>query len=135
MTPTEPLRQTVIYNEKVDLYIPEKQGYIFKYWEYNGQEFTIDNWNITNDIELTAVWEEEKTSSSVVLETFGGTLDKEVEIKENGDIILPSPKLDNYKFKYWCSDKQLTNKITSLNISNYNGEILYAYYECDFDNL
>ena len=121
------------YGSTIQEFIPSIEGYRFVRWEYNGEEFTLDNYDITNDIELVAVLEKETTP--VVLETFGGTLDKEVSIDNNGNIILPTPTLNNYNFKYWCSDKNLKNKVGNLNINDYNGETLYAYYEYNSDNI
>ena len=125
--------QTVKYDEEVTLYVPNKKGYIFKYWEYNNEQFTIDKWNILANIELNAVWEKEVIN--VTLETFGGKLDSNVVIEENGNIILPTASKEGYTFKYWCSDKNLKNKVESLTIDNYNKETLYAYYEYNSDNL
>ena len=42
---------------------PTKEGYTFLYWELDGEEYDFTT-KVTSDITLTAIWEENKTSSN-----------------------------------------------------------------------
>lgn len=68
-------------------------------------------------------------------DTFGGIIEEEPFVKVNGEVILPTPKLSEYVFKYWCTDRLLTNKVTTIQIDECQGQTLYAYYEYDSEDL
>lgn len=129
----EEVSQTVKYNEEFTLYTPSKEEHKFMYWEYNGEVFNEGIWNYLTDITLTAVWK--KITIDLNLESFGGEVDNIATIDDNDEIILPTPILANYTFKYWCSDRSLSTKIDYLMIDDYDGETLYAYYEYQSDLL
>lgn len=117
----------------INFVIPTKDNYNFIGWETNG--YTVNNGDIYKEEYGTlfnAVWEQVKYN--INLETFGGIVDNYAFV-ENGNIKLPVPLLEGYIFKYWCYDKELTQKVESISLSDYNGETLYAYYEYDSELL
>ena len=127
--------QEVTYQESFELFIPVKEGYKFLYWEYKGNEFVEGTWELLTDITLVAVFEKEIVNVILNLETFGGIVDNNSTVDSNGNIILPTPDKEEYKFMYWCKDILLTEKVDSISLSEYNNEKLYAYYEYDSENL
>lgn len=56
----------VLENNQVDYYIPEKDGYTFKYWAYKNKEFDF-TLRITKDLTLSAVYEKEYTITEVII--------------------------------------------------------------------
>ena len=126
----EDVTTSFIEGEIVLLPTPTKEGYKFLGWYEN--EILVEN--ITSkDYILVAKWEENKILLN--LETFGGTVDNKATYDDYGNIIIPTPILEGYKFKYWCFDSLLETKVESLSINNYNGEKLYAFYELDNEKL
>lgn len=119
-----------VEGEKITLPEPTKEGYKFLGWY---EEEVLINEISNKDYNLIAKWEE--NTIELNLETFGGVVNNKVRFDESGIIDLPIPILDGYKFKHWCLDSKLTEKIDVLFKNNYNGEKLYAVYELDNDNL
>lgn len=122
------------YNQEIKEFIPEIEGYNFLGWYLNDELFTEDKYIYDYNITLVAKLEEIK-KTEINLETFGGKLNNDIIIDENGNITLPSPEKEGYTFKYWCNDKLLKNEINNLTEDSYNGETLYAYYELNDENL
>lgn len=120
-------------NDKINLLTLTKTGFIFKGWEYNGEIFNDQIWKYLENITLTPIWESNQITLN--LETFNGLVDSNTTFNENGEILLPTPIKEGYKFKYWTKDIYFKNIVTSLNNSEYQNEILYAYYELDNDYL
>ena len=79
--------------------------------------------------------DDQTTEVNLQFDTLGGLLDGEPTIGVNEGVILPSCSLSGYTFKYWCSDKTLTNKVDSISSEECVGQTLYAYYEYDSNNL
>lgn len=119
-----------IEGEIISLPVPTRDGYKFLGWY---EEDVLVNSLYNKDYNLVAKWEE--NTIELNLDCFGGVVDCKASFDINGVINLPIPILEGYKFKYWCSDSKLTNKIDILLKENYNGEKLYAVYELDNDNL
>lgn len=85
--------------------VPEKDGYLFKYWELNGSKFDFQT-PITKNIVLTAKWEEynedEGTIYTVVFDSNGGSNIGTQKVKENERALVPSvPYKNGYKFAGW----------------------------------
>jgi len=127
------IEQKVKYDEEYLLKYGIKEGYEFLYWTYKGEKFESGVWNLLENVTLTPVYKQSYIELN--LETFGGTVDNKAKIDENGNLILPIPILENYKFLYWCNDEHLTTKVENINKDEYHNETLYAYYEYDSDNL
>lgn len=122
------------YNQEIKEFIPEIEGYNFLGWYLNDKLFTADKYIFDHNITLVAKLEEIK-KTEINLETFGGKLNNDIIIDENGNITLPLPEKEGYTFKYWCNDVTLKNEINNLTEDSYNGETLYAYYELNDENL
>ena len=126
------ISQDVTYGQSFELLHPKKEGFTFVGWLYNDNMFSENTWTYLHDINLIAVWQENKIELN--LEVFGGKVENVVNIID-GTIELPIPMLDGYTFKYWCYDEYLTLKVDTISANEYNDERLYAYYELDTENL
>ena len=79
---------------------PQKEGFVFKYWEYNGEEYNFLNPVETNII-LKPFYEVEENVEIVVIsfDTKGGNKIEDIKIKKGETIEKPiSPKKTGYKF-------------------------------------
>lgn len=123
----------VKYLDNFSLYEPVKEGYEFLYWEYNGKKFEEGKFTYFEDITLKAVFK--LNDITINIETFGGKCNNLCEVDIDGNIVLPVPTFDGYKFMYWCTDMSLTNKVEGISANTYNNETLYAYYMLDDTNL
>ncbi len=77
----------------------------------------------------------EDVEVNINFNTLGGTINEDIIVKSDGEIVLPTPKLSGYIFKYWCTDRLLTNRVNNLMIDDCQGQTLYAYYEYDSEDL
>lgn len=125
--------EDVLYGQSFTLFVPSKENYKFLYWEYEGNVFNEGKWSYLSDITLKAVWQLSKVNLN--LDPLGGEVNSIGSVDDNGNIKLPIPILEQYTFRYWCFDKALKEKVDSLNVDNYQGEMLYAYYEYDSEKL
>ena len=110
---------------------PTKDGYIFKGWYHNEEEFNFDT-PVTENIEIKAKWEkeqekekpkEEKPTEQKYIVTFntnGGSNVIKQEVKKDSKVTKPSnPTKDGYIFINWLLDgkeynfdTKITNNIT-----------------------
>ena len=124
--------QSVKFNEQITLYVPTKEGYEFVGWLYNGELIDIDTYIYTHDIELIASFIQ--LTKELNLETFDGIC-LNYGLIVNGQITLPTPTKEGYKFMYWTTDPYFVNKVESVNAKTYNNELLYAYYILDTEQF
>lgn len=105
---------------------PIKEGYIFKGWYYNDEEFNFDT-SITEDIEIKARWEEEPKKETekeekptekkytVTFNSNGGSEVKKQEVKKGSKATKPSnPIKDSYVFINWTLDGKEYNFDTKI---------------------
>ena len=83
---------------------PEKEGYIFKYWSFNGVEYDF-NTNVTSNINLIAVYEKDETyvkTYTVTFNTDGGSKIDNQTLNEGEKISKPTnPEKECYIFSHW----------------------------------
>lgn len=124
-------------NTVVDLsqYTTTKSGYTFKGW-YSDASFTNKVTSITLDSNKTiyAKWEKNPTGNSngntggnsgvvkytLSFETNGGTSVEPVSKIKNTTVDLSkyTSRKDGYSFDGWYTDKELTNKVTEVKMTN-----------------
>lgn len=86
---------------------PEKEGYVFVYWELDGEEFVFEN-KITKNITLNAVWETKKYKVS--FDTAGGSNIADVEVNHNERVSKPNiPIKEGYAFDHWSFNEEPFN--------------------------
>lgn len=125
--------QNVEYGTSIDLPKPTKEGYNFKGWMINGVLHTEDKLVVKSNLTLLAEWEIIE-SISLNYELYGG----EIDIKPstvNSKIKLGTAKKDGYSFEGWYLDPYFVTKVTEIDSSTYNNEILYAHFEFIDDNF
>ena len=87
---------------------PTREGYDFVEWQYKGVKFNF-NTEITENITLKAIWEAKEFT--VTFNTDGGSAVSAQKVKYNGTANEPEdPTKDEYTFKGWFKEKELTNK-------------------------
>lgn len=92
----------VTYGEPYELDIPTKEGYIFLGWRYNGRFLNGEEWNIDENIVVTAVWDlETKTFEIeyVIVGAVGPNLQRTYTNKET--VVLRTPYKNGYRFIGW----------------------------------
>ena len=119
--------------EKITLTATPNSGYRFKEWQIvsgsvaiSGDTFTMPADNVT----VKAIFEKKSSVSSggggggttyytLTLETNGGSSMKAINAAYGKTIDLSCyiPTRDCYDFSGWCSDKDLTNKITEIRLN------------------
>ena len=101
---------------------PEKEGYTFEGWYYNGTKFNFTT-GITSDMTLIARWTEETAKKWVVtFDTAGGNHIEKLNVVDGEKIEeVPTPKKEGYKFLGWYYnekeydfDTKVTKDITLL---------------------
>ena len=134
------LTKYVKKNEKIEKPTePNKEGYIFKEWQLNGNTYDFDT-EIKKDIVLTAKWIKEEY---VTIDFNTNSNEDLASIKIiKGDIIkeLPTPNKEGYEFIGWYLDNKLYNldEIHSnikLNAEYKNDKINTTYKEGDMVNI
>jgi len=77
---------------------PEKKGYYFEYWTFNGSEYDF-NTRVTSDFTLKAKWTE---SYTIAFDSGEGTPVASQNIRKNGKVVKPeNPYRDGYYFECW----------------------------------
>ena len=125
--------QQVLYEGKVtEPSPPTKEGYKFLYWEYQSynKEFYFDNYYITSNTTLVAVWKNTTYTISFDTGEGGSTVDDQI-LKEGNYVITtpPNPVKENMVFNGWIYNSSTTRSIyTRLeDIKDIPGDItLYA---------
>ena len=90
---------------------PTKEGFVFKYWELNGKEFSFNNL-VQNNIVLNAVYEIEDGVETVTVffDTSGAVTKDPITIKKGTLLEKPvDPILSGYKFIGWYKDYEEFN--------------------------
>ncbi len=102
---------------------PYKEGYTFKYWEYNGKEFDI-NEEIDGSIKITAVYEKDETTISPTPTAKPGnpvvtpkpntpTLTPTPTVKPSNPVVTPKPNTPTITPK---PNSNQTVEVTSISI-------------------
>ena len=123
--------QQVTKGENVNLIIPERRGYEFSGWYYNGTKITDGVWQYDGDITLTARWK--VINYSVTYNTDGGTMPdsymKTFTVESNLPYTLPVPIKQGYNFAGWYETVDFSGEpiieIPENSLRNYT---LYAKY-------
>lgn len=87
---------------------PQKEGFVFKYWEYNGEEYNFSN-PVETNIVLKPFYEVEENVEIVVIsfDIKGGNKIEDIKIKKGETIEKPIlPKKAGYKFIGWYIDNK-----------------------------
>ncbi|MCQ2796264.1 MAG: InlB B-repeat-containing protein [Bacilli bacterium] len=114
--------------------IPEKLGYTFEQWQYNGAEFKFDITPITCDITIKATYTKnpEPVKTHTVTFVVNGGLPlvaPQDNIADGGYAIEPTgdkaPKKAGYTLQGWYTDEGLTEKF-EFSTQIYKDYILYA---------
>jgi len=91
---------------------PQKEGYIFIEWRYNGEKFNF-NTTIDKNIALEAVWqklEEDKEMIKISFNTDGGSTISNQVIEKGKTIEKPEdPTKEGYTFKHWSYNEEEFN--------------------------
>ena len=79
---------------------PTREGYTFRGWTLDGQDYLFDTSEVYSDFTLTAVWE--INSYKVTFDSKGGSDIKEQTVEYNTCAIEPAdPTMEGYDFLYW----------------------------------
>jgi len=94
---------------------PEKDGYTFEGWYYNGVLFDFST-EITNDIKLEAKWSSTSTQKwTVSFDPNGGSTVSDVEVMDGNAIAAePKPTRTGYTFLGWYLDDKLFDFDTTI---------------------
>lgn len=76
--------QKVTYNEDTTLVTPEKEGYFFVGWYYQGAAVVNGKWAIAGDVTLVAQWEDQRPTYKVTF--VQGDQSKEVVVKKGESV-------------------------------------------------
>ena len=110
---------------------PTKEGYIFRNWTLNNNDFTLDT-IINEDITLVAKWDLANYSIIFFDDNTKLDIDKTYNIEQ--EINLDDFNKPGYKFKGWYSNKDLTGDVvTKIEIGSYGDKILYGKWELNED--
>ena len=124
-------KQNILYNEEIELSIPNKDGYKFMGWYLDNELFTETSYLFDKNITLVAKWEKINVEQkvNVNLETFGGLADNNCTINSNDIIELPIPQKEGFSFIGWYYDVNYQFEVAELSYQNYHNELLYAKYK------
>ena len=79
---------------------PTREGYTFRGWTLDGQDYLFDTSEVYSDFTLTAVWE--INSYKVTFDSKGGSDIKEQTVEYNKCATAPAdPTKEGYDFLYW----------------------------------
>lgn len=112
---------------------PQKAGFSFKYWEYNGEEYDFSKPVVSNTI-LKPLYEVEDNIDVVIISfnTKGGNKIDNVEIKKGEKIEKPiSPFMQGYNFVGWY----INDKEFDFSNAIYQNINLEAKWEKKIDNI
>lgn len=119
----------ISYLDKIDDYIPEKDGFKFVCWMNENVEFLDKTFNLYSNLILVAKWKEKITSINLNLISLIGECNSTCEILDNGLVLLPTINVSGYAFKGWYLDTSFTNKVNNIVAEDYNDQPLYALLE------
>ena len=116
------------YNEKLDLPIPEKEGYNFLCWYETIDDIEVKVETISNkDYNLIAKWE--IMNYVITYDLDGGTCDNLItSFNHNEEITLPTPEKEGYNFLSWYEtiddvEVKVESKIPGTILYTTNGEM------------
>lgn len=123
--------QQVVKGESVNLITPERAGYIFSGWYYNGSKIESGVWEYDCDVTLTARWE--AINYSITYHTDGGTLpDNYLEtftVLSDLPYTLPIPIKQGFNFVGWYETADFSGEpITEIPKDSLRNYTLYAKY-------
>ena len=123
--------QQVVKDETVNLITPERAGYIFSGWYYNGSKIESGVWEYDCDVTLTARWE--AINYSITYHTDGGTLlDNYLEtftVLSDLPYTLPIPIKQGFNFVGWYETADFSGEpITEIPKDSLRNYTLYAKY-------
>lgn len=124
--PYNPTSFTIDLN-KIDLYAPNRYGYNFTGWTYNGKTVTEIDPSWADNITLVANWSVQ--TYSIVYELNGGTNNSSNPTSytvESDTIILHNAARDNYTFAGWYTTSNFSHELTEINKGTYGNLVLYA---------
>ena len=87
--------QTVVYDSAVTLAVPQREGYIFVAWTYEGKAVNTEKWDIPNDVTLVAEWKEIVVVKYTVSFVQNGYDTVTIEVKEGESLAsadIPKPQ-------------------------------------------
>lgn len=87
---------------------PEKEGFIFKEWQLNGESYNFDN-EVEDNIVLTAKWLKEEYITVKFNTNSSEELEDKTIIKGESVKDLPNSIKDGYEFVGWSLDGKLYN--------------------------
>ena len=123
--------QQVVKGETVNLITPERAGYIFSGWYYNGSKIESGVWEYDCDVTLTARWE--AINYSITYHIDGGTLlDNYLEtftVLSDLPYTLPIPIKQGFNFVGWYETADFSGEpITEIPKDSLRNYTLYAKY-------
>ena len=123
--------QQVVKGETVNLITPERAGYIFSGWYYNGGKIESGVWEYDCDVTLTARWE--PINYSITYHTDGGTLpdnySETYTVLSDLPYTLPIPIKQGFNFAGWYETADFSGEpITEIPENSLRNYTLYAKY-------
>ncbi|MGM9817373.1 MAG: InlB B-repeat-containing protein [Paludibacteraceae bacterium] len=103
------------YNDWIKLPIPEKKGYRFSGWFFNGEKLNDGNWNIAQDCTLDARWDLIVYSIKYILDGGENAENNPSSYSAYDEITIQEPSKTGYTFLGWTYDG-VTNPIKSITI-------------------
>lgn len=96
------VKQTVTYDKAYTLREPNRTGYTFLYWSYNGEEFTSGTWDLTSDVILVAEWQ--ANQYTITYNANGGECDMTNDtVTYDSTYTVPVTTRVGYTFDGWYS--------------------------------
>ena len=132
------LDRTVVYGDDYELPVkPTREGYIFKGYTYNDEEFaTSGTYTYTSDIVVLANWEKDPTYGKSTISFYDGKteIDNLSKIVDDGSTLTKADLVDapvkaGYTFKGWYVDEALETAFEEAEITD--DVDLYAKYEAN----
>lgn len=119
--------------EKIEQFVPQKQGYIFMGW-YCEKEF-IDPFELSEmpaeNVQVFAFWREETYTIRYQLD--GGFFENEEDVSysftADKSYVLPVPQKSGYTFGGWYLNAELTGEALTQISNRYESVTLYAAWE------
>ena len=122
----------VVYDSNFTLPTPTRNGYTFVGWYTGSVEFVPGTWALTNDLTLTAKWEEIRYQITYHLDDgTNATLNPNSYTAGNYSITLKDATKRGYTFLGWYSDPSFINRVTTINTALCEDIELYAKWKIE----
>ena len=125
-------KATYTYDTIVDLPVPKREGYTFAGW-YNGGLFVSDGaWkvNIRSNVTLKAVWDPIDYKITYDLGNVSSENSNPTGYSANSDTVVLKDMYNEYAtFMGWYTDKDFTNRITTIPKGSVGDLTLYAKWD------